>query len=344
MTETDRLLREALPTLLLGAAGAALFWALSFPAAVITGPAAVVSVATLMGLRSHVPARLRDAVLLVLGVSIGSTVTPEVIETALAWPVSLAVLSATLLIVMATVRTILMRVFAQDSMTALLSATPGHLSYVLGLSTELRADVPQVALVQSVRVLLLTLLVPVLVSFWGAEGTSAPPDHGTISAMSAAAVFSAALLLGLVFRRFGVPAPLLLGGMAASAFGHGADLTPGVLPGWATTVAFVVMGSLIGTRFRGLGRQGLVRGFAAGVVVTVLSCAIAALGAVVTAEIVDLPPAALLLAFAPGGVEVMAALAVETSLEPAFVAAHHVFRLVLLSIIVPVVLARERRR
>jgi uncharacterized membrane protein AbrB (regulator of aidB expression) len=70
---------------------------------------------------------------------------------------------------------------------------------------------------------------------------------------------------------------------------------------------------------------------------------VAAAGAVVAAEVVDLPAAALLLAFAPGGVEVMAALAVETGLEPAFVAAHHVFRLMLLSVLVPILLARERR-
>jgi len=33
---------------------------------------------------------------------------------------------------------------------------------------------------------------------------------------------------------------------------------------------------------------------------------------------------------------------VETALEPAFVAAHHVFRLLLLSILIPVMLAWER--
>jgi hypothetical protein len=40
----------------------------------------------------------------------------------------------------------------------------------------------------------------------------------------------------------------------------------------------------------------------------------------------------------------MAALAVETALEPAFVAAHHVFRLILLSALVPALLVRMRAR
>ncbi|MDG4648135.1 AbrB family transcriptional regulator [Roseibacterium sp. SDUM158017] len=342
MTETEGILTEVLPTLLIGAAGAALFWAIGFPAAVLTGPAAAVSLATLLGLRSRVPLGLRDAVFLVIGISIGSTVTPEVVATALAWPVSLAILTGTLVLVLVLVRAILAHGFGYDPLTALLAATPGHLSYVLGLSTDLKADVPRVALVQSVRVLLLTLLVPVLISLWGAEGTAYLPDRGTMSPVSALAVFGLAVALGLVFRRFGVPAPLLLGAMAASAAGHGSNLTPGALPPWATTVAFVVMGSLIGTRFRGLDRRGLLGAFAAGAAATFVACAVAAAGAVLAARIVDLPPAALLLAFAPGGVEVMAALAVETGLEPAFVAAHHVFRLVVLSVLMPIVLARRR--
>jgi membrane AbrB-like protein len=342
MTDAERLLREALPTVVLGAAGAALFWVVGFPAALLTGPAAAVSVATLLGLRSHVPDRLRDAAFLVIGVSIGSTVTPEMIATARAWPVSLAVLTATLLLVLAIVRAMLMRGFGYDRLTAMLAATPGHLSYLLGLSTELRADVPRVVLVQSVRVLLLTLLVPVLIALWGAEGTTRLEERGPISAPAAALVFALALALGLVFLRLRVPAALLLGAMAVSALGHGSNLTPGALPSWATAAAFVVMGCMIGTRFRGLGRSALLGALAAGVATTLIACAVAALGALLAAEIVGLPPAALLLAFAPGGVEVMAALAVETGLEPAFVAAHHVFRLVVLSILVPVLLARNR--
>ena len=99
--------------------------------------------------------------------------------------------------------------------------------------------------------------------------------------------------------------------MAVSAVGHGSGLTPGTLPPWLTIFAFIVMGSLIGTRFRGMGLAGLFDAIAAGVVATLVACLVAALGAVLAARVVDIPPAALLLAFAPGGVEVMAALAVE---------------------------------
>ncbi len=343
MVRIDPQWREALPTLAIGATGAAVFWLVGFPAAPLTGPAAAVSVATLMGMRTAIPPHLRDAVFILLGTQIGSTVTPEVIATALAWPVSLATLSVTMVVVLLAVMAMLMRGFGYDRMTALLAATPGHLSYVLGLTAEMGADVPKVALVQSIRVLMLTLIVPVLVALWGVEGTAVLADRGTTQPHLLAAVFALSLAVGLVFNRLGVPAPLLLGAMAVSGVGHGADLTPGTLPAWLVVVAFVCMGSMIGTRFRGLDRRGLMRATAAGVLATLIACAVAAVGAWLAAGLVGLPPAVLLLAFAPGGVEAMAAIAVQTGLEPAFVAAHHVFRLLLLGVMMPVIIARARR-
>ena len=102
----------------------------------------------------------------------------------------------------------------------------------------------------------------------------------------------------------------------------------------------MVMGCLIGTRFRGLNRKGLLGALAAGAVGTLVSCLVAAIGAVIAARLIGLPPSVLLLAFAPGGVEIMAALAVSTGLEPALVAAHHVVRLLILSVAVPLLIVR----
>jgi uncharacterized protein len=340
MTRTA--LRETLVTLAIGAVGAALFWLIGFPAAVLTGPAAAVSAATLMGVPTLMPARLRDGVFLVIGVTIGSTVTPEVIATALSWPISLAVLVLTLVAVVVVAQAALIRGFGYDKMTALLCATPGHLSYVLTLSTDLNADVPRVALVQTVRVLLLTLAVPVLIALWGVEGTAYLTDYGAISPMALAATFPVALAVGWVFLRLNVPAALVLGGMAVSAIGHGTGLTPGAIPVWLQVGAFMCMGTLIGTRFRGFDPRGVWAALGAGVVTTIIACAVAAIGAVVASHLIGLPAAALLLAFAPGGVEVMAAIAVETGLEPALVAAHHVFRLLALTVMVPLMIARVR--
>lgn len=331
-------------TLAIGAAGAGVFTLIGFPVAVLTGPAAAVSVAALAGLRCVIPDALRDALLLTLGIGIGSTVTPEVVQTALLWPLSLAVLTAAVLAIFFIARAALERGFGYDRMTAVLAATPGHLSFVLGLSTTLGANVPQVALVQTVRVLLLTLCVPVLISAWGIEGTP-PTGPAPVMAFGHLAILvPLSLIFGLVLKRLTVPAPLLLAAMGVSALTNGSALTTGTPPPWLTVAAFVGMGAMIGTRFSGLDRRGFGVAFLAGLVTTLIACAVAAVFAALAASVVGLPPAALLLAFAPGGVEVMAAIAIETGLEPAFVAAHHIFRLLALSIMLPVLIRLSQSR
>ncbi|MBN2760290.1 MAG: AbrB family transcriptional regulator [Rhodobacteraceae bacterium] len=340
MTRTSNAAAQTVLTLAAGCAGAALFWAIGFPAYVLTGPAAAVSIVTLLGLPTHIPNLLRDAVFILIGLSIGSTVSPEVLTTALTWPISLLILTATLVAIVIAARAVLAKAFGYSRTTATLAAMPGHLSFVLALSTDLKADVPRVALVQTVRVLLLTLLVPVLIVLWGVEGTSRLADAGHIAPTLLLVLFPLAIALGLGFKHLQVPAPLLIGAMVVSAIGHGSDLTPGIMPPFLTVIAFICMGSLIGTRFRGFDRASLPGALLAGTVTTLIACAIAALGALAASALLGLPAAALLLAFAPGGVEIMAALAIETGLEPALVAAHHVFRLFALGLLIPLWIRR----
>ena len=52
---------------------------------------------------------------------------------------------------------------------------------------------------------------------------------------------------------------------------------------------------------------------------------------------------AILIAFAPGGLETMAAMSVILGIDPTFVASHHVARLLMLTAIVPIFLMRGRR-
>jgi membrane AbrB-like protein len=342
MRATDLTLPPVLPTLLIAAAGALLFHLIGFPAAAVTGPATAVAAATLMGLRTEIPPRLCDIIFLIIGAQIGSTVTPDVIAAALTWPVSLLILTLTLIAIMLIVPISLRVLFGHSQVTAFLSAAPGHLTFVLGLSADLRADVPQVVLIQTVRVFLLTLLVPVLISFWGVTGTATFEDHGTSSAFDLGLVLLLALAAGLGLKRLTVPAPLLIGAMAVSALTHGSGFVTGIAPAWLTIASFVCMGALIGTRFSGIDRSLLKNAFLAGLLSTLAGCVIAAAGAYLAAKLIGMPPAALFLAFAPGGVEVMAALAIETGLEPALVAAHHVFRLVILGALLPLFAIRYR--
>lgn len=337
-------LRDAAVALAIGLLGAGLFWLIGFPSAPLTGSATVVSVASLAGLRVTVPVWLRTTAFLLLGIGIGTGVTPEMLASAAAWPASIAILGFSLLVGMAIAGRGLERWFSFDRRGAVLAAAPGHLSYVLSISLEQGGPTARIAVVQSIRVLFLTLCVPVLVaSVFGAAETPPEPEE-RMSALTALVLMAGTFVLGFAFEKLRLPAAFLLAGMALSAAGHLSELAPGQLPQPVTFVAFLVMGVLIGSRFSGQRWHDLRGALAAGVWVTTVNV-VTTLAAVAVALIgLGFSPAVLLVAFAPGGVEAMAAISVTLGLDPAFVAAHHVARLLILTLLIPMLLPRGVQR
>lgn len=328
--------------LAIGAAalGAGLFWLIGFPAPALTGSAGGVTLACLAGLRFDLPHWLRNAAYVLLGINIGNGVTPESLRAAAEWPLSIAILGLSLPLGMAVAQAGMVRWLGFPRRDAVLASTPGHLSYVLSLSLEKGADTPRIAVIQSIRVLFLSLAVPLLVTvFFGASGAQLAPA-APMTAVSLAALVAGAVALGWIYQRLGVPAPVLLAGMTVSALGHGADLTPGQLSPGLGFAAFMVLGTLIGSRFSGQSRAVLRGAVLAGVWLTAVNVAVTLAAVAVAMVVLGVSPAVLIVAYAPGGVEAMAAIAVTLGLGPAYVAAHHVARILILTIMVPVWMRR----
>lgn len=330
-----------LGTLAIGAVGAALFWLAGLPAPTLTGAAAAVTVAAIAGWRAYLPWWFQQGAFVLLGVNIGASVTPEVLATAVSWPISIFVLACALVAIIWISRVVLERVFRFDRASAVLAASPGHLTYVIGYAADRDLDTTRITLAQSIRVLILTLAVPPLLSAFGETGS----DRSLISGPAMAPWVLGALMLaggalGWLFLRLRVPAAMLLAGMAVSALGHGSGVTPGAVPAPVTLAAFTVMGCVIGARFCGMSRPDLRASLGAGLAITGIAAGVAIAATLIVAPLLDLPPTQLLIAYAPGGVEAMAAMSVQLGLAPAFVAAHHVMRLAILTFLVPAMMPR----
>ena len=80
-------------TMTIAAAGGALFAALGLPAPWLTGSMMAIVAAAMAGLPVGLPARLRDVAFVLLGISMGSSATPESVAQMQAWPGSLALLA-----------------------------------------------------------------------------------------------------------------------------------------------------------------------------------------------------------------------------------------------------------
>lgn len=334
----------ALRTLAIAGIGAGAAWLLSFPAPFLTGPAILVTLSGFAGVRTAVPTGLRNAVFVVIGLSMGQTVTPEVLDAARHWPVTLITLAALLIAIIWLTQAMLSRWWRMDRTTGLLCASPGHLSYVLGLTEGVKADLRTVSIVQSIRVLCLTLIVPVIVVFAGPLPHVPTLAPETVTLATLIAMIAGAGLAGFVLDRLKLPAAYLIGGMLVAALLHATSVVTGIIPPGLLVAAFIAMGGLIGTRFSGVTLAELKRTAGAGLAVTALACALAVAFSMVAARLTGFDPVTVLVALAPGGVETMAAMSVLLGIDPTFVAAHHVARLTMLTFIVPLfVLGRGRQ-
>jgi membrane AbrB-like protein len=336
-------LREFLTTALIGLAGALAAMAIGLPAPFLIGPAVAVSIAGLAGLRLSIPHAVRNACFVIIGISMGSAVTPDIFIAARTWPLSFVLVFVAIVVLLYAAAWMLQRIFGYDRTTALLAASPGHLSYILALAAEMRCDLRTVSIAQSVRVLVLTISVPLIVAAFDLAGNDPvyPPLSMDVSILAAMLIVSTAV--GLVFKRWKFPAALLLGGVAVSIITHVTGFISGNVPLWLLTPTYVLLGALIGTRFSGVSIADLRMAFISGLVVTLFVMMLAGGIAVFVSYVADVPLHAALIAFAPGGLETMAAMAVMLHADPTYVGAHHVLRLMFLSVLMPFVIGRDAR-
>ncbi len=338
-------LTNSVVTLLTGALGAALGHALHFPLYLLTGPAVLVTALSLMGARFSLLPVFRDAAFLVIGLAVGAGVTPDTTAAFLRWPVAFAALAAMLVAILAATPPLLTRLFGIEPRAAVLASTPGHLSYVLSLSSEIGADLVQVSVIQSVRLFSLVMLVPFAALAFGVDLGGVPRAPGlTLPATQTATLLALGLALGLVLKRLRVPAALFIGAMGVSAAGHASELSRGGLDPRLAMAALVVIGSLIGTRFNGMTPAMLRRGLLAGLFSTVFGMALALAASWPVAGWLGMPLAHVLVAFAPGGLETMVAIGAVIGANPGFVAAAHVARLLALIVLVPLFVHRAAVR
>jgi hypothetical protein len=205
------------------------------------------------------------------------------------------------------------------------------------------ADESRVAVTQLMRLLVLTALLPSLLEATSSNGIAAAAALPVteVRGLELALCLLAAGTLGLLCERWRVPAGMLIGSMIASGLIHGSGLSAARIPASWLIPGYIVTGSFIGARFTGLGFALILRTMAAGLVTVAIALTIAGTFALAAARLLRLPLDQVWLAYAPGGVEVMAILALALQLDPAYVGAHHVLRFTALSLLVPLWLRRH---
>lgn len=320
-------------TLALGAAGGSLLDALGMPAGWLCGAMLAVALAALRGVRTHIPGRLRDATFVVLGTSMGSALTPDTLHDIQLWPMSVVILLVSVAASMFVGASYLQRVYGWDRATARLSSVPGALSAVLAVASGTSANLPAVALSQTLRQLVLVSLVPLAMLV---SPHAAAPRVAAVASMGDAVVMLFSGLIGsIVLTRLRVPGSKLVGAMLASGLLHAGGWVAGRLDPVLMQMAFVATGAVIGSRFAGTRVDLLMATIKPALGSIFAAISIAAVFAWLCHVLLDLPFSEIWLAYAPGGVEAMTIMAFALNLDPSYVSTHHVIRLLVLMLLSP---------
>ncbi|PCF94444.1 AbrB family transcriptional regulator [Vreelandella nigrificans] len=314
-----------------GAVGGVLFQLMGLPLAWMLGPLIANLLLSARGVNVGVPEPLRNVFLAVMGLVLGSQVTPELAQRVLDWPVS----SVLLLLGVAASTAVAAAWYRRcgfDPVSAWFGAAPGAMTAMIMLGDKCGGDPQRIAIAQSLRIVLVILFLPPL--FWafeGGEGQLGPADtvlaHGWM-------LLTIPLLLPLG-RWLRIPSAALLTPLLMAALLSGFNLASLTLPSWGMNLMLWVLGSAIGSRFQGMTRRLLGRylwqsGFA-----TLLALMVLAFFAELIHQALGVGRDVALLALAPGGIGEMAILAVALNIDPVFVAFHHLLRMITLMIVAP---------
>ena len=303
------------------------------------------TVASLGGARLHVPGPMRSIMVAIIGVLLGASFTPEVLEKAREWPLTIACLLLHLGLLVGILFFYFHRIVGLDAPTAYFSATPGGLSEMVITGAAMGADDRTIALVHAARVLLVVLVIPFWYRFMTGVTTtpsSMGPSIGAIG-LTDVSVLAACAVAGVVAGRLlRLPAYRLSGPLLASAVVHATGLSASAPPWEVVAVAQVVVGSAIGARFSSVPVRRVLGVMAAAVVSTVVMLAATIVFALVLAPATGIDWRSIVLAYAPGGLAEMSLIALSLGIETAFVATHHVIRIGLIVVGAPLVFARFR--
>ncbi len=330
-------MRNLCETLVVGTIGGAILTVAQIPAGWLSGAMIAVAIAALAGRPMGMPAPLGRVVFVLIGISLGGAVTPETLQGIATWPLSVVLLCVGMTCAMFGSALYLRAVHGWDMLSGLFGSAPGALSQVMAYATQYHSDLRGIAIVQTIRVVILTALLPVGLALFGLI-PAAPQSRGFAVSdspleIALLVVISSAAAIVAHYVRF--PGGLIFGAMLASAVLHGSGLIHASMPWWMVNAVMVGLGAITGSRFANTDLRLLIKHFGAALGSFSVAVLIVSAFAAAAAFTMDLNLPDIVVSYSPGALDAMMILALALHLDPIFVGAHHVARFMLISAALP---------
>ncbi|MFW2587141.1 AbrB family transcriptional regulator [Sagittula sp. SSi028] len=292
------------------------------------------------------PTRFRIFFVALIGVMIGTQVTPDLL--AMAPDLALTLGALVVFVPMAHLfnMAVFRRIGGYDRVTAFYAATPGGLMESITMGDAAGADIQRLTVQQFLRIVVVITLLPLGLSLWtgqavgSAAGMALPGQDTPVPPLSLVLIAAAAVLGLSAGTRIGLPAAQLTGPLLIAAFATVTGVLDLHLPVWLIAVAQVVIGTSLGLRFQGVEGALLRRSVGLSALSVSGMLLIGAGFAAALSHVTGIAWLHLFIAFAPGGVAEMSLVALSLAASPALVSLHHVVRILITVVEMPLTARR----
>ncbi|KPA20543.1 putative ammonia monooxygenase [Shimia sp. SK013] len=322
-----------------GAMGAGLFWVLGLPLPFLFGPMSACLLLALSGHNLSGFGQVSVAARTILGVAVGTSLTPEVVATLPQMAGSLALIPVYVVLIAAIGVPFFRRVGKFDPVTSYYAAMPGGLQDMILFGQEAGGSARVLSLIHATRVLVIVTLAPaILTGFYGASLSNPIGQPASEIPLGEMGLMVVAALVGWKGgEKIGLFGASILGPMIVSAALTMAGLLHSRPPAEAILTAQFFIGIGIGVHYVGVTLRELRQIVAAGLAFMVVLAALAAGFAEAVTLLGLAPPMEAFLAFAPGGQAEMTILSIIVGADLGFVIAHHLTRIVVVILGAPIV-------
>lgn len=324
-------LRHGLLALAVCGCGGALFAALGTVLPWMLGPLAFMAAATLAGWSVQRPAGGLPLGQLIVGTALGLYFTAPVLHELLRHVGALAVGAMFALALGCASAVLLARLSGCDFLTSFFASLPGGAGEMSVMADRLGGRADLVAAAHAVRIVIVVLTVPPLITWSGVHGTQ---DWLQSTAAVRPAGLAALLLLaggaGALLRLIDTPNGWIIGPLVVTILLTGSGAEWSAMPPWIVNGGQLLIGCALGSRFSEDFFKSAPRFLLSVAAMVLFSVLLAAGFAVLLSWLADIDLPTTLLATAPGGVAEMSLTARALHLGVPVVTSFHVTRMAFL--------------
>ncbi len=320
-------------TLIIGSVGGLLANFTGIAGAWLVGSMLFIFLIGLFKTEFFLPKFFRNIALGFAGLTIGETITEDTIGLFIILPQTILymIISLTLFILISFY--FYKKFWNTESLTALACTWPGNLLLIFEILNKHKTEMKLVAMVQAVRIFTLFLILPTIISIY----TKPSIEDNFIFSFD----LIIAIILTIICIIISMKTKFLGGELIITAFLLGFLNSNGIIefsiPKILNSFFQIILGTFIALELLKCDRKFFFHSLKPSLFSALFAGVFTITTAFLVSQMVNYPFPALALSFAPGGAEAMIILSVVFDVDPSFVGIHHTLRLLILTILFPII-------